>query len=110
MKASIEESVGETRGQHRPLVVDLDTSLVKTDLLIEAILILLKRQPLYLLVFPLWIVRGKAWFRQQVARRVSLDPATLPWRSELIDDLRRQHAEGRPLVLVTGSDVRFAQA
>jgi 4-hydroxybenzoate polyprenyltransferase/phosphoserine phosphatase len=92
-----------------PLVIDLDGTLVKTNLLIESLLALLKKQPLCLFMLPVWIVKGKAWFKHEVARRVSLEVATLPWRSEFIEYLRQQRAEGRSLVLATGSDVRIAR-
>ena len=92
-----------------PLVVDLDGTLAKTDLLIESVLALLRKQPLYLFILPVWMMRGKACFKQQVARRVSLDASTLPWRVGFIDYLWRQRAEGRSLLLATRSDIRIAQ-
>lgn len=93
-----------------PLVVDLDETLVKTDLLIESILVLIRNQPLALFLFPLWLIHGVAWFKQEVARRVSLEIAALPWRDDFIADLRRQRGKGRCLVLATGSDIRLAHS
>ncbi len=61
-----------------PLVVDLDGTLIKTDLLIESVLALVRKQPLYVFLLPLWMALGKAWFKQQVARRVVLDVRVLP--------------------------------
>jgi 4-hydroxybenzoate polyprenyltransferase/phosphoserine phosphatase len=100
-----------TERVHRqpPLVVDLDGTLVKTDLLIESVLALLRKQPLYLFVLPVWMTRGKAWFKEQVARRVSLEASALPWRIPFIDYLLQKRAEGRSLVLATGSDIRIAR-
>ena len=92
-----------------PLVVDLDGTLVKTDLLLESILALIRKQPLCVFQLPVWLLRGKAAFKQEVARRVELDIRSLPWRRELLDDLERQHAQGRSLVLATGSDMRLAR-
>jgi 4-hydroxybenzoate polyprenyltransferase/phosphoserine phosphatase len=92
-----------------PLVVDLDGTLVKTDLLIESLLALLRTKPYYLFILPVWLARGKAWFKHEVARRVSLDVAALPWRNQFIDYLKRQRSEGRLLVLATGTDTRIAQ-
>lgn len=91
-----------------PLVVDLDNTLVRTDLLIESVLALLRKHPLYLFVLPLWLIRGKARFKHEVARLVSLDMNTLPWRIPVTAWLTRQRGEGRSLVLATGSDVRIA--
>lgn len=92
-----------------PLVVDLDGTLVKTDLLLESILALARRQPLRLLLLPVWIMRGKASLKRQVARGTSLDVKTLPWRIHFIEFLARQRLHGRSLVLATGSDMQFAQ-
>lgn len=93
-----------------PLVVDLDDTLVRSDLLIESVLWLLRRQPRFLFVLPVWLLRGLAGFKHEVARRVSLDVGPLPWRAEFIQELKRQRADGRSLVLATGSDERIARA
>lgn len=100
---------GEPSPATPPLVVDLDGTLVKTDLLIETVFSLLRQHPRCLFLLPVWLAQGKAWFKHEVARRASLDVATLPWRSEFIEALRRQRADGRSLVLATGSDMRIAR-
>lgn len=92
-----------------PLVVDLDGTLVRTDLLIESVLNLLKRQPLLLFLFPVWTARGIARFKHEVARRASIEVATLPWRTDFIEYLRHERGEGRSLVLATGADIRIAR-
>src|SRR5271166_5040827 len=92
-----------------PLVVDLDGTLVKTDLLWEGVLILLKQKPWYAFVLPLWLMTGKAHFIRQVAQQVSLDVAVLPYRGEFLDYLRAQRAQGRRLVLATGGDIKTAR-
>jgi 4-hydroxybenzoate polyprenyltransferase len=92
-----------------PLAVDLDGTLLKTDLLIESVFSLLKTQPQCLFLFPVWLAHGTACFKHEVARRVSPDLASLPWRSEFIEDLNRQRARGRSVVLATGGDVEIAR-
>jgi 4-hydroxybenzoate polyprenyltransferase len=91
-----------------PLVVDLDGTLLKTDLLIESILELLRKQPFYLLLFPVWMLHGKAWFKQRIGSQVSLDFASLPWRIDFIKELGRQRGEGRSIVLATAADGHLA--
>jgi len=93
-----------------PLVVDLDGTLVRTDLLLESVLSLVRRQPWMVFLLPVWLMRGIAAFKEQVARRVSIEMRGLPWRTEFVDDLRRQRAEGRSLVLATGANERIARA
>ena len=39
-----------------PLCVDLDGTLIKTDLLWESLVRLLKNNPLYLLAVPVWLL------------------------------------------------------
>ena len=92
-----------------PLVVDLDGTLVRTDLLVESLVALLKDRPLCLFAIPAWMALGKARFKQEVAKRVLPDPRTLPWRAELIDYLTEQRAQGRYLVLATASNIEWAR-
>jgi 4-hydroxybenzoate polyprenyltransferase len=91
------------------LVVDLDGSLVKTDLFLESLLALVKQSPACLFKLPVWFLRGPAHFKQQVTLRTSLDASSLPYREALLEYLKRQRAEGRTIVLATGSDHRIAQ-
>ncbi|MFZ2297690.1 MAG: UbiA family prenyltransferase [Aquabacterium sp.] len=93
-----------------PLCVDLDGSLIHSDLLLESFLLLIKRNPLYLFLAPLWLLRGKAHLKAEIARRVSLNGAALPYTQPFLDWLRAQKAVGRPLWLCTASDTRLAQA
>jgi len=92
-----------------PLCVDLDGTLIKTDLVWESILHLLKRRPWYLPVIFCWWVRGRAHLKAQVAERVHLDVAALPYNQPLIDYLRVEKGRGRPIILATASDKRLAQ-
>jgi 4-hydroxybenzoate polyprenyltransferase len=92
-----------------PLCVDLDGTLIKTDLLWESLVQLLKHQPLYSLCVPFWCLRGRAHLKAQLAARVRLDAAGLPYNEPLVEYLREQKSR-RPLVLVTASDASLAQA
>jgi 4-hydroxybenzoate polyprenyltransferase/phosphoserine phosphatase len=91
------------------LVTDLDGTIVKTDVLLESLLALVKQKPHYILYLPVWLLRGKAYLKQQVARRVSLDVSVLPYREDLLDYLKRQRAQGRTIVLATAADIQSAQ-
>ena len=102
------ESTKQPSGQP-PLAVDLDGTLVKTDLLVESVLVLLKQKPWSVLILPFWLLKGRANFKSQVARRVSLDVRVLPYREELLDSLRSQHVQGRAIVLATAADMRIAR-
>jgi 4-hydroxybenzoate polyprenyltransferase len=92
----------------QPLVVDLDGTLVKTDLLVESFFALIKRNPFYVLAMPFWLLKGKAFLKQQVHQRIDLDVGTLPYHEPFLDYLKDQQCRGRRLVLATGSDQRIA--
>ncbi len=91
-----------------PLVVDLDGTLVKTDLLAESLFALLKHNPLYIFLFPFWLWKGRAFFKKEISRRVALDVSVLPYHPEFLAHLQRERDRGRRLVLATGSDEAIA--
>jgi len=84
--------------------VDLDGTLIKTDLLWESLARLLRRNPFQLLPVLFWWTRGRAFLKRQLVRRVTIDPAALPYHELFLAFLREQKATGRKLVLVTASD------
>ncbi len=93
-----------------PLYVDLDGSLIKSDLLVESALRLFKRSPFNLFRMASWLLlRGKARLKAEIAQRVDLDASSLPYRTEVIDLIRRAREAGRPVVLATASNLKFAQ-
>lgn len=92
------------------MYVDLDGTLVRTDLLVESVCALLKRNVLYLLLLPFWLAKGRAHLKQQIAQRVQIQPATLPYQPELLDMLSGRRESGDRLVLVTASPYQFAGA
>jgi 4-hydroxybenzoate polyprenyltransferase/phosphoserine phosphatase len=93
-----------------PLVVDLDGTLIATDLLWEGLFALLKKNPLYIFLVPFWLARGAAHLKQAIASRVEVDAANLPYRSELLARLHADHDAGRKIVLATGTPRKFADA
>ena len=93
-----------------PLCVDLDGTLIHSDLLLESFLLLIKRNPLYVFLVPWWLLRGKAYFKAEIARRVTLNAAALPYTQVFVEWLRVQKDAGRPLWLCTAADARLAQA
>ena len=91
-----------------PLCVDLDGTLIRSDLLLESLLLLVRRNPLYLFRAALWLLRGKACLRSEIARRIELDPAALAYNREVLEWLRAQRASGRTLWLCTASNQHLA--
>ncbi len=93
-----------------PLCVDLDGTLIRSDLLLESLLLLLKLNPLYLLYLPFWLFRGKAALKSAIAARVKINPALLPYNREVIEWLESERRRGRQVWLCTAADARLADA
>src|SRR4051794_13777458 len=89
--------------QRPVLVVDLDDTLVATDLLHEKVLALLKQHPLRCLLLPIWLARGKAHLKRKLAETVEVDPACLPYREAVLNFIRKERESGRRVVLASAS-------
>lgn len=90
------------------LCVDLDGTLIKSDLLSESLVRLLKKQPWLLPLVPIWWLRGRAALKSNLARRVSIEIATLPYNSSLLEWLIAQRAANRELLLITAAGESLA--
>jgi 4-hydroxybenzoate polyprenyltransferase len=93
-----------------PLCVDLDGTLVRTDMLFETLVAALRRNPLLAFAVPFWLLGGRANLKQHLARHASFDAAVLPYDEDLLALLRRERAAGRRILLATASDARIAEA
>lgn len=92
------------------LCVDLDGTLIRSDMLLETFLSLAKQNPLRALIAPFWLLRGKANLKHQIAKSVKFDPALLPYNQEVIEFIAEEKAKGRKVVLATASNQELAQA
>ncbi|CAD6510226.1 4-hydroxybenzoate polyprenyltransferase, mitochondrial [Paraburkholderia hiiakae] len=91
-----------------PLCVDLDGTLTRTDLLFEAFFVLFKQNPLSIFLCVAWALRGRAYLKEQIAQRVSIDVGVLPYNTELLAWLRNERSNGRDLYLCTATNQRLA--
>ena len=92
-----------------PLYVDLDGTLVATDLLWESLAHLLRTRPSHALRVPFWVLRGRSEFKIRLAPYADRDAAHLPYRPEVLDYLKTQHRAGRRLILATAAERGLAQ-
>jgi 4-hydroxybenzoate polyprenyltransferase len=91
------------------LVVDVDGTLLRTDLLYECVAALLRR-PWLLLLAPYWLaVGGKAGLKRRLAELAAPDIDALPENAALVEWLRGQKAAGRRLALFSASDQRLVE-
>jgi 4-hydroxybenzoate polyprenyltransferase len=92
-----------------PLCVDLDGTLVKSDTLVDSVLLMARQKPAELLHIPGWIAQGKASFKKHVTDAVTLDVEHLPYNQVLLDWLRVEAGAGREIYLATAADMTLAE-
>ena len=91
--------------ESRPtLCVDLDHTLLRTDILYEQIALLARQKPAALLALPFWASHGRAALKRRLAKEVKLDIGSLPFNEELLAWLSEERAQGRRMALYSASD------
>jgi 4-hydroxybenzoate polyprenyltransferase len=93
----------------RPLCVDLDGTLTKSDTLWDSVVALLRHRPLAIFSIIGWIRHGKAAFKTHVTSAVELDVVHLPWNRPLLQYLELEHSSGRKIYLATAADGALAR-
>ncbi|MCU1257774.1 MAG: UbiA family prenyltransferase [Bryobacterales bacterium] len=93
-----------------PLCVDLDGTLIHTDLLSETLVQLLTTRPWLALMPLIWIVGGKTRLKSELAQRVTIEAALLPYDERVLSYLSEQRSRGRKLFLLTECNDRLAKA
>ena len=94
----------------RPLCVDLDGTLIRSDVLFESAAVLLSRKPWLAFAMAGWLTGGKARMKREIATRIELNAALLPYNEDFVEWATAEHARGRTVVLATASDEILARA
>ena len=102
------ESAAETQIADIPLVVDIDGTLVHSDLLVESAFVLAKSSPQSLVRLPGWLRAGRATLKAEIADRADLGIEHLPYNETLIAYLKEEKAKGRQLILATAANEKYA--
>jgi 4-hydroxybenzoate polyprenyltransferase len=97
-------------GLGRPLVVDLDGTLVRSDLLIETAFAEIARNPLSLLALCRTLILGKAALKHRLAESAEFDPSVLPYDEVVLAQIRKAKLEGRRVYLASASNQRLVKA
>jgi 4-hydroxybenzoate polyprenyltransferase len=100
---------GSAEAIARPLAVDLDGTLLRSDLMWEGLARVALRRPWRLPSIAASLLGGRAAFKARVATSSELDPAGLPWRADLLDWVRAERRRGRRIVLATAADRTVAE-
>lgn len=91
-----------------PLCVDLDGTIVRTDMLHEAMVRYLKATPFAIFHMIFWLLQGKVHLKRKLAERVQIRGDLLPYRADLVAWLKAEREKGREIHLVTASPQLWA--
>ncbi len=86
-----------------PLIVDVDGTLLKGDLLYEAALQFVARHPFQIWRLVVWLWGGKAHLKTRLAERVDPVVESIPLREETLAAIARAKADGRKIWLASAS-------
>jgi 4-hydroxybenzoate polyprenyltransferase len=92
-----------------PLVVDLDGTLLRSDLLIESGLAYIRARPAHALAPFIWLMSGKAYLKTRIAQVAEFDVACLPYDTQVIALIERERTRGRAIILATASHTIYAE-
>jgi 4-hydroxybenzoate polyprenyltransferase/phosphoserine phosphatase len=88
----------------------MDGTLLATDVMWEAILIAVRTKPALLFRLPFWLLWGRAFVKQQLARHVALNPALLPYNERVVSLVADARRGGRYVILATAADRVVAES
>ncbi len=90
------------------LVVDLDHTLITTDLLQLSLKQALKQNPLLVCKLPFWFANGNGYVKDELVKYVSIDVTTLPYNTKVISYIRERKKAGDTIILATASHRTYA--
>ncbi len=92
-----------------PLVVDLDGTLIKTDILIETLMKYLMINPFNIFKFFILLFKGKSAIKCEIARVVNIDVSLLPYNQDVIEYIKSEKILGREVILATATNIKYAE-
>jgi 4-hydroxybenzoate polyprenyltransferase len=108
MTAEIAEEEGKSASGSYDLYVDIDGTLLRTDLLHEAAWRHVKTAPWRIFTLLRLALKGPAPLKTFLARKIQFDPATLPYERAVTDLIARRKAQGSRTILITASHQKYA--
>ena len=109
MTVTAGESSSEWKRDSLPLVVDLDGTLLRSDLLHETFWSAFAHDLLIPFKSFAALCSGRAALKQMLAGTSKVDLASLPYDPEIVAYIKAWRQQGRRAVLVTASDYRLAE-
>ena len=93
-----------------PLIVDLDHTLIDTDLLFLSSLGVLTKSPWLIGHYFFWLWKGKGYLKDQLVRRFEINIPELPYNESVISYIVQRKKDGSKIILATASHKNYAFA
>lgn len=90
------------------LIVDLDGTLLQSDMLFESLWSAIARNPLAIFSICVAALKGRSYLKALLAELATVGVESLPYNSSVIDYIRRWRAQGGQTALVTATDATLA--
>ena len=101
--------MNEKKHTEIPLYVDLDGTLINTDLLFESFIEFIKENPFNILLSIKWLLKGKAYLKNKLAQNTFIDIKNLPYNELFLSYLKNEKNNGRKIILATASNYTLAK-
>lgn len=85
------------------LIVDLDHTLIRTDLLHEQLLVALKKNIFNIFPILMSFFKGKIALKQFLARKAPIDPTLLPYNEQVLSLINKNNSSGKTTFLISAS-------
>lgn len=92
-----------------PLVLDLDGTVVRSNLLVETALVFVRKYPLRAFMLLVWLLQGRAVLKQRLAAAALLEVDVLPLNEQLLQYAKAEASAGREVYIATAADAVIAE-
>ncbi|MEM9964500.1 MAG: haloacid dehalogenase-like hydrolase, partial [Asticcacaulis sp.] len=108
--AAASPSVLSVKPDSTPLVVDLDGTLIRSDILIESAFAALGRNPAAVFGMLGALFRGKATLKAHIAAQSEIDIVHLPYDPDVLAIIQAARNEGRAVYLASATHKKYVAA
>ncbi|MDR1334349.1 MAG: hypothetical protein LBJ71_03965 [Holosporaceae bacterium] len=92
-----------------PICVDLDGTLIDEDVTLKALEIYVKSDFSNIFRVILWLLRGRAYLKHQLAQFVRLDVSSLSYNDNLLKYIAKKKSDGCKIFLATACNRVYAE-
>lgn len=95
--------INKTQETNIPLVVDLDGTFIKKDLLCEGFKLIARKNFLYIFLCCIWILKGKVNLKNKLFKIIKIKSTKIPVNDEVLHFIKKEKKRGRKIILATAS-------